>query len=69
LLPHLPVRAGGPVVGLEVPADAPWLSADLWPGDVLLFSALTVHCALPNRTADRLRVSVDYRYRPGPPRP
>ena len=47
-----------------VAADAPWCSLDLELGDVIVFSALTVHCALPNVTADQLRVSVDYRYRP-----
>ncbi|KAB2887507.1 MAG: phytanoyl-CoA dioxygenase family protein, partial [Kofleriaceae bacterium] len=44
--------------------DAPWHAADLAAGDVLFFSALTIHRALPNVTADQLRVSVDYRYRP-----
>jgi len=47
-----------------VPDDAPWRSLDLEAGDVIVFSALTVHRALPNVTADQLRVSVDYRYRP-----
>jgi len=65
LRPHAPVVAGGGVVGTDVPDDAPWHAGDLAPGDVLLFSALTVHRALPNVTADQLRVSVDYRYRPG----
>lgn len=65
LRPHAPVVVGGGVVGTDVPDDAPWHASDLGPGDVLFFSALTVHKALPNRTADRLRVSVDYRYRPG----
>lgn len=63
LRPHAPVVAGGGVVGTDVPADAAWHAGALALGDVLLFSALTVHRALPNATADRLRVSVDYRYR------
>jgi hypothetical protein len=62
--PHAEVTPGGAVVGTQVAADAPWRSADLGVGDVLLFSALTVHGALPNLTGDQLRVSVDYRYRP-----
>ncbi len=62
--PHAAVERGGDqVIGTEVPADAPWCSADLAAGDVILFSALTVHCALPNLTLDQLRVSVDFRYR------
>jgi ectoine hydroxylase-related dioxygenase (phytanoyl-CoA dioxygenase family) len=64
LRPHAKVdRGGDTVVGTAVPASAPWRTADLAAGDVILFSSLTVHCALPNVTADRLRVSVDYRYR------
>ncbi len=64
LRPHAQVERGGDkVVGTVVPATAPWRTADLAAGDVILFSSLTVHCALPNVTADRLRVSVDYRYR------
>ena len=66
---HAPVVVGGGVVGTEVPAAAIWSAGALELGDVLVFSALTVHRALPNVTADRLRVSVDYRYRPaGAPR-
>jgi hypothetical protein len=66
LRPHAPVAVGGGVVGTDVPDDATWAASDLEAGDVVLFSALTVHRALDNATADRLRVSVDYRYRPGP---
>jgi ectoine hydroxylase-related dioxygenase (phytanoyl-CoA dioxygenase family) len=62
--PHAPVVTGGGVVGTDVPDDVIWAASDLEAGDVVLFSALTVHCALDNATADRLRVSVDYRYRP-----
>jgi hypothetical protein len=61
---HAPVVNGGGVVGTDVPDDVAWATSDLELGDVLLFSALTVHCALDNVTGDRLRVSVDYRYRP-----
>ncbi len=59
---HAPVTPGSG--GIAVPDDAPWRSLDLEAGDVIVFSALTVHRALPNVTADQLRVSVDYRYRP-----
>lgn len=61
---HAPVISGGGVVGTDVPDDVAWAAGDLAAGDVVLFSALTVHCALDNVTADRLRVSADYRYRP-----
>jgi ectoine hydroxylase-related dioxygenase (phytanoyl-CoA dioxygenase family) len=63
LRPHAPVLRGGPLVGVDVPDDAPWRASDLDVGDVIFFSSLTVHKALPNVTADRLRVSIDYRYR------
>lgn len=62
--PHAAVVRGGDIVGTEVPDDAPWQSSDLEAGDVIFFSALTVHRALPNVTTDQLRISVDYRYRP-----
>ena len=64
LRPHAPVSTGDGVVGTDVPDDAPWHAADLALGDVIFFSSLTVHRALPNTTRDELRVSVDYRYRP-----
>jgi phytanoyl-CoA dioxygenase PhyH len=63
LIPHAPVTRGGPLVGLDFPDAAPWRSSDLVLGDVIFFSSLTVHKALPNVTPDQLRVSVDYRYR------
>jgi len=63
LKPHDQVIRGGPLLGLDVPDDAGWRSGALQAGDTLCFSAVTVHKALPNVTPDRLRVSVDYRYR------
>lgn len=42
--------------------DVRWLSTEYRIGDVLVFHSLTVHGALPNRTADRLRISADFRY-------
>ena len=66
LRPHAPVIAGGGVVGTTVPDDVAWAAGDLAAGDIVLFSSLTVHCALDNVTTDQLRVSVDYRYRPRP---
>ena len=62
--PHAPVVGGDGATGIAIPDDAVWSTGDLALGDVVLFSAFTVHRALDNLTADRLRVSVDYRYRP-----
>jgi Phytanoyl-CoA dioxygenase (PhyH) len=42
--------------------DVRWYSTDYRIGDVLIFHSLTVHGALSNRTADRLRISADFRY-------
>jgi ectoine hydroxylase-related dioxygenase (phytanoyl-CoA dioxygenase family) len=60
---HAPVATGDGVVGTDIPDDARWRASDLAAGDVLFFSSLTVHRALPNVTSDQLRISVDYRYR------
>ncbi|MGC5033401.1 phytanoyl-CoA dioxygenase family protein [Micromonospora sp. DT229] len=53
------------VGGLGIRVDglgASWLTADFDPGDVVVFHSMTVHKALPNRTADRIRISADFRY-------
>ncbi len=42
--------------------EGEWYSTDFELGDTLVFNALMVHKALPNLTADRLRVSLDNRY-------
>ena len=44
--------------------DLNWVGADFELGDVLFFSALTVHTALPNRHAEKMRLSVDFRFQP-----
>lgn len=44
-----------------------WHSAQVQPGDALLFSSMTVHKALATTRPSAMRVSVDFRY--GPPRP
>jgi ectoine hydroxylase-related dioxygenase (phytanoyl-CoA dioxygenase family) len=43
-----------------------WTSTDYAPGDVLLFGSRTLHRAGENRSGDRLRLSVDFRYVPSP---
>jgi hypothetical protein len=40
----------------------PWLTTGFRAGDLLLFHGLTLHKALDNATADRLRVSLEYRF-------
>ncbi|MCZ7646503.1 MAG: phytanoyl-CoA dioxygenase family protein [Planctomycetota bacterium] len=59
---HVPAIGAG---GAGVPtADLGmrWLAEDFEAGDVLLVHSHTIHAALPNVTADRLRLSVDFRY-------
>lgn len=50
---------GIPEVSLR---NVKWASTDYKAGDVLFFSMLTVHRALPNLTPDTLRFSLDFRY-------
>ena len=42
--------------------DGEWVSSPFNLGDVLFFYSHTVHQGLPNRSGNRLRLSVDYRY-------
>jgi hypothetical protein len=44
--------------------DLRWVTTDFAAGDVLVFTALTVHAALHNITEFNLRISVDFRYQP-----
>ncbi|MEM7252718.1 MAG: phytanoyl-CoA dioxygenase family protein [Pseudomonadota bacterium] len=53
--------AGG--MDIAVPITGQWVCDDFYAGDVLIFSDVAVHCALPNRT-DELRQSFDARYQP-----
>lgn len=39
-----------------------WVSADFKAGDIVLFTALTVHKAMENYNLERMRLSVDFRY-------
>ena len=63
----LPVRAaegaGGRAVILDG-LDQEWVHGDMAAGDALVFHSLTVHRASPNTYANRVRLSVDYRYQP-----
>jgi ectoine hydroxylase-related dioxygenase (phytanoyl-CoA dioxygenase family) len=61
----LPARSAYGAGGLGVDTDhlgLVWRGGDFACGDVLLFHSLCVHRATDNRTPDRVRVSVDYRY-------
>ena len=64
---HFSLGAGGLWIDLEEERkrhpelDVPWRSTNFEAGDTLFFPALTLHKALPNRTENRLRVSLDNR--------
>jgi hypothetical protein len=58
---HVAMGAGGMGIRADELPDA-WHSTDYRVGDVLVFHSRMVHRGLPNLTADRLRLSVDYRY-------
>jgi ectoine hydroxylase-related dioxygenase (phytanoyl-CoA dioxygenase family) len=47
-----------------LPDDTAWASNGYCVGDVLMFNAVTVHCARPNVTPDRIRISADFRFQP-----
>ncbi len=64
---HFSLGAGSLAIGLEQ-LEGQWVTTDYAIGDTLIFHSLTVHQALPNRTAERLRISLDNRYqRPDQP--
>ncbi|WP_270889219.1 phytanoyl-CoA dioxygenase family protein [Pedococcus sp. 5OH_020] len=52
---HIPDAQVDQAAGVTLPMSA---------GSILLLHTRTVHDSLPNRTADRLRVSLDLRYQP-----
>ncbi|MCL4505438.1 MAG: phytanoyl-CoA dioxygenase family protein, partial [Chloroflexi bacterium] len=61
----LPVHRANGAGGLGIDTDdidLPWHTVDYQAGDVLIFHSFVVHKALPNRTADQVRLSTDYRY-------
>jgi ectoine hydroxylase-related dioxygenase (phytanoyl-CoA dioxygenase family) len=57
-----------PVKGAHIPDqpvdEAAGMTLPMTAGSLLLLHTRTVHDSLPNRTADRLRVSLDLRYQP-----
>ena len=58
--PHATAAGAGVLTCATGPEDE-WVAAELNPGDVLVFDALAVHRARPNRSR-RFRLSVDVRY-------
>ena len=60
---HTAYGAGGRAVDTD-PLAYRWVAGDMRAGDVLTFHSHTVHQGLPNRTADQMRLSVDFRYQP-----
>jgi len=58
-------RVGGGAGGMDISGPIPgeWATGDFRAGDALIFADTTVHCALPNRTAE-IRQSFDARYQP-----
>ncbi len=58
---HFSLGAGQ--LNVEMDAyEGEWHSSDYAVGDCLMFHSLTLHRALPNITADRMRLSLDNRY-------
>ncbi len=57
-------HAGAGIVdgGVAVAPDAVWSTIDFRSGDAVLFRPHTLHCSLPNRSGDTLRLSADFRY-------
>ncbi len=64
LLPHSGLRRSEE--GVDPVPEGSWATADLEPGDVVLFGVYTLHQGLPTRTRD-CRLSADFRF--GPPAP
>ena len=52
------------MTGIEVPPDVTWATGVLWPGDVVMFSVRTVHCAWSNMSGKQVRASLDIRNEP-----
>lgn len=51
--------------GVEIgETELEWVSSEFAAGDVVMFNSHTVHAGLPNKTEDRLRISMDVRAQP-----
>ena len=63
----IPVKKAEGAGGLEVylcGEDYKWIEHDYQAGDVLIFTSMTVHKALPASKPERIRLSCDFRYQP-----
>ena len=58
---HLANGPGGRSIDIDT-LEGEWVTTDFKTGDILIFNSLNVHLALPNLTADRIRISTDNRY-------
>jgi ectoine hydroxylase-related dioxygenase (phytanoyl-CoA dioxygenase family) len=63
LLPDLEKDSASRFIAPDAFPDDAWCRADYRPGDVLIFGPFTPHCGMPN-SADRLRLSIDFRVQP-----
>jgi len=64
LLSYRPADGAGDIEAYLCNLPYGWVTTDYRAGDVLTFTSQTVHRSLPNRTGERIRLSVDYRYQP-----
>jgi ectoine hydroxylase-related dioxygenase (phytanoyl-CoA dioxygenase family) len=63
-LPIEPAKGAGSISAQTCPGETEWVEGDFEIGDVLTFSSLTIHRALPSKIRDRIRLSFDVRYQP-----
>lgn len=58
---HFSLGAGGLAINSNQ-LEGKWVTTNYEIGDTLIFPSLTVHQALPNKTSNHLRISLDNRY-------
>jgi hypothetical protein len=61
LLPEYPAEGAG-LIGIRVPEDSEWVTAEFEAGDVLMFHSHTVHQGIDNNCKDKMRISMDCRF-------
>jgi hypothetical protein len=67
--PYPPLTPNAQIRG-TLAAEPNWRRANYLPGDMVVFAGATMHCGMANRTADRLRLSMELRFQgPLAPRP
>ena len=47
---------------VDIDPELDWVQSDYENGDLLLFKMLTIHAAAENKSENRLRISIDFRY-------